>query len=220
MYIIIRYVTKHDHVLFYIISYNDVPGDRGTDIKASIKVMHAYNFSSYTQQLSVMTMSTRRLAIYGYIFENEVETSFMRSTSEPLSLQEAGQQSTEDSQPGNKKYGCCVYLQTLLVYFFTDWPWETVESINMAVSGDERPATSKRSCRNSILWSTIILLRLSLVTTGLVVQLLTCFRRDRISTDLTPMGPNNTTQLLSCTEKDDVICALLIPDLIIFLLAF
>ena len=34
------------------------------------------------------------------------------------------------------------------------------------------------------------------------------------------MGPNSTTQLLRCTEKDEVICALLIPDLVIFLLAF
>ena len=64
------------------------------------------------------------------------------------------------------------------------------------------------------------MLRLSVITSGLVVQLMTCFRRDRISRDLTPMGPNTTTQLLRCTEKDEVICALLIPDLVIFLLAF
>ena len=91
-------------------------------------------------------------------------------------------------------------------------------------TGEPKTASTEKSCSfltdKLILWLVIMTLRVSVITIGLAVQLMICFRRDRISTDLTPMGPNSTRQLLRCTEKDEVICALLIPDLVIFLLAF
>ena len=157
-------------------------------------------------------------------------------------------QSTENDprSGGNKQCGYCfAYFRTIFVYIFTDWPWETVKYINMPCdrptsarlslkpdtiqreNADEpnpanTEANTEKGCSWSlILWSVIMMFRLSVITTGLAVQLMTCFRRDRISRDMTPIrGPNSTAQLLRCTEKDEVICALLIPDLVIFLLAF
>ena len=64
----------------------------------------------------------------------------------------------------------------------------------------------------------IVFFRLLFVATGLFVQFITCFRRDRISTDL-KLIPNTNTKRLTCDEKGDIICGLLIPDMVIFLLA-
>ena len=65
-----------------------------------------------------------------------------------------------------------------------------------------------------------LLFRLSLIAAGAVFQIITCFRRDRISTDFTPI-PNttNTTMMLSCNERSEIICGLLIPNTVILLLA-
>ena len=77
---------------------------------------------------------------------------------------------------------------------------------------------SKECFTKLIVCSIIVFFRLLFVAIGLFVQFITCFRRDRISTDLT-LIPNTTTKRLTCDEKGDIICGLLIPDMVIFLLA-
>ena len=77
---------------------------------------------------------------------------------------------------------------------------------------------SKECFTKLMVCSIIVFFRLLIVATGLFVQFITCFRRDRISTHLT-LIPNTTTKRLTCDEKGDIICGLLIPDMVIFLLA-
>ena len=143
-------------------------------------------------------------------------------------------------------------MLTFFVWFFTDWPCETVKLISMPYyrptpnltpntiqeerqePNHDKPESeqpniprcyrclTKRLCR-LIGWSFLIIVRLLLAFTGIFFQFITCFRRDRISTDLTPITPSTTTnetiKLLNCTERDEIICALLIPDIVIVLLA-
>ena len=122
--------------------------------------------------------------------------------------------------------GCCTRFRTLLVYFLTDWPWETAEHISVPKTAAEKEKSRKadRSSSTKVLiaCSVLILLRLSLVTTGIVAQFMTCFRRDRISTDLTliPNTTTNSTKLLDCRKKSEIIGGLIIPDIVIFFLAF
>ena len=190
----------------------------------------------------MMSTRPRRGSKYGAIDESDAE--------------ELGQPTKSCLQPGgNERHGCFVrYVVTFFVWFFTDWPCETVKLISTPYNRptpnrptpntiqeerrepnhDDKPeseqpnipkcyrCSTKRLCR-LIGWSLLTTVRLLLVLTGIVFQFITCFRRDRISTDLTPITPstttNETTKLLSCTERDEIICALLIPDIVIFLLA-
>ena len=181
--------------------------------------------------------STRRGSKYGALDESDVH-----------SFVELDRPTESDPQPGiTERYGCFSYLRTFLMYIFTDWPWETVKNISMpcnkpapnpnsstiqeerkndeAAMQGQSTNKEKRSCSTDklILWFFIVLLRLLFLMTGLVAQVMTCFRRDWISTDLTTIESttmNTTTQILKCSERDEVISGLLIPDMVIFLLAF
>lgn len=129
-----------------------------------------------------------------------------------------------DTAADEPESGCFARFRTLQVYFFTDWPWETAEHISVpkAAAKKEKSRKADRSSSTKVLiaCSVIILLRLSLVTSGIVVQFMTCFRRDRITTDLTPI-PNTTTKLiLDCSKKSEIIGGLIIPDIVILFLAF
>ena len=75
----------------------------------------------------------------------------------------------------------------------------------------------RRWLRKYIKWITITFLRFILILSGMVLQLMTCFRRDRISTDLVQI--DNITKQLNCNKKNEIIGGLLLPDLVIFLLA-
>ena len=76
----------------------------------------------------------------------------------------------------------------------------------------------RRWLRKYIKWIAITFLRFILILSGMVLQLMTCFRRDRISTDLVQIA-NTTTKQLNCNKKNEIIGGLLLPDLVIFLLA-
>ena len=67
----------------------------------------------------------------------------------------------------------------------------------------------------------VILLRLSFIMSGLVAQLMTCFRRDWINTNFTTVSIHNASEeKLSCNNKTEVVTGLFIPDVVIILLAF
>ena len=124
-----------------------------------------------------------------------------------------------------------LFLKTLLVCLFTDWPWETVKYISMpdTIPEGDMPSSQKPycKCRSSaclavkiFLWCISILFRLSLIVSALFAQFVTCFRRDRISTNATVVTFNNASKIrLSCDEKAEIILSLLIPDILIVLLA-
>ena len=187
----------------------------------------------------MMSTRPRRGSKYGAIDESDAE--------------ELDQPTKSDLQP-DERHGCFVrYVLTFFVWFFTDWPCETVKLISMPYNRptpnltpntiqeerrepnhDDKPESEQPNipkcyrCSTKCLcrlvgWSLLTIVRLLLVLTGIVFQFITCFRRDRISTDLTPITPSTTTnetiKLLNCTERDEIICALLIPDIVIVLLA-
>ena len=80
----------------------------------------------------------------------------------------------------------------------------------------ERPKPCSVKC--VVCNSVIILLRLFFILAGISLQLITCFRRDLITTNLIQI-PDTDKKQLSCDNKNQIICALMIPDIVIFLLA-
>ena len=68
-----------------------------------------------------------------------------------------------------------------------------------------------------ILFMLYQLLGILLVVVGFIFQLLTCFRRDRISTNLTNTTKNE--RQLSCNDRSEIICGLFIPNVVVVLLA-
>ena len=130
--------------------------------------------------------------------------------------------------------GCCARasscLKTSLVYLFTDWPWEiaqyavmpnTIPKDSKTPKGEAEEGDFRCSIEWLLLWPAIILFRLSFIIIAVVTQLMTCFRRDRISTNFTMVLIHNTSlKKLTCNEKSEVISSLLIPDMVIVLLAF
>ena len=120
----------------------------------------------------------------------------------------------------------------VLMYTFTDWPWRTVSKTIECITNpttndtelendedhDERDTCRPQRClRKYIKWIMITFLRFILILGGMVLQLMTCFRRDRISTDLVQI--DNSTRQLSCNKKNEILGGLLLPDLVIFILA-
>ena len=127
--------------------------------------------------------------------------------------------------------GCCArasrWLKTSSVYFFTDWPLEIAKYISMpdTIPKDSSNDTAEEESRCSIawllIWPAVVIIRLSFIVTAVVSQLMTCFRRDRISTNFTVVEFHNISmKKLNCDEESEVICGLLIPDMVIVLLAF
>ena len=127
--------------------------------------------------------------------------------------------------------GCCARasscLKTSLVYLFTDWPWKIAQYVVMPNTIPKDSKTPKGEAEEDfrcsiewlLLWPAVILFRLSFIIIAVVTQLMTCFRRDSISTNFT-MVQNTSLKKLTCNEKSEVICSLLIPDMVIVLLAF
>ena len=68
-------------------------------------------------------------------------------------------------------------------------------------------------------WLVITSLRLFFILAGMSLQLITCFRRDLVSSDLLPIPNTTNTKRLSCDKKDEVVLVLLIPDCLILLVA-
>ena len=115
------------------------------------------------------------------------------------------------------------------MFIFTEWPCETVsetiraaehpkqadeEQARIQDEGPPQPCSAKCVVRNLVITS----LRLFFILAGISLQLVTCFRRDLVSTDLMQIPDTNTTRL-TCDNKNRIICALMIPDIVIFLLA-
>ena len=123
-----------------------------------------------------------------------------------------------------------VWLLTILSYIFTDLPWETLKYINMPdkIPQESIPKPQKHPHTYSCslvsfakavgLFIFVIIFRLSFIIGAIFTQLMTCFRRDWISTNFTT--DLNYTKTLSCDDKVEVICGLLIPDTVIVFLAF
>ena len=72
-------------------------------------------------------------------------------------------------------------------------------------------------CGWNILCFVIVLLRVLFIMGGTFVQLMTCFRRDRISIDLKRIANDTSEKLLRC--DDELFSSLLIPDAVIVLVA-
>ena len=148
-----------------------------------------------------------------------------------------------DTQPNENtpliqnQHGCCARASRCLkassVYFFTDWPWEIAQYLSMpdTIPKDSKPSKDAAeeqaeeefccSIEWLLLWSAIILFRLSFIVIAVITQLMTCFHRDRISTNFTVVQIHNISmKKLNCDERSEVICGLLIPDMVIVLLAF
>ena len=71
-----------------------------------------------------------------------------------------------------------------------------------------------------ILFMLYQLLGILLVVVGFIFQLLTCFRRDRISTNLMPiLNTTKNERQLSCNDRSEIICGVIIPNAVIVLLA-
>ena len=128
-----------------------------------------------------------------------------------------------------------VKLKMLLVYFFTGWPWETVKYMCMPDIIPEgafpEPPQEPDSCRSAhvclllsrLLWT---LFRIAIIVYALVAQLMTCFRRDRISTNTTAViiyDTSNGSMInfteLNCDDKTEMVGSILIPGIVIVLLA-
>ena len=66
-----------------------------------------------------------------------------------------------------------------------------------------------------------MIIRLSFISIALFAQLMTCFRRDWITTNFTSVSFHNTSKdKLLCNDEVEVITGLLIPDIVVVLLAF
>ena len=132
----------------------------------------------------------------------------------------------------NNQHGCCAragcrWLKTSLVYFFTDWPLEIAKYISIpdTIPKDSSDDTAEEefrcSCKWLFVWPFVVTLRLSFIFLAVVTQLMTCFRRDKISTNFTVVEFHNIPmKRLSCDKKSEVIGGLLIPGMVIVLLAF
>ena len=120
-------------------------------------------------------------------------------------------------------------LKTFSVFLFTDWQCEAVkyiintievtrEDAEIPLQGDaERQLQDERWCTISCtLWLMLAISQLAFIIAGMAVQLMTCFRRDSINTDLTPIA-NSSMKLLKCDDKREIVCDLLIPDGVIVL---
>ena len=132
-------------------------------------------------------------------------------------------------------------FKTFFPWFFTDLPWQTMEYIS---NPDTIPAESDQSIKDqkkkrkekerarrdnratsycSLAYITttaaitlilVMIFQLSLIMIGLVAQLMTCFRRDWISTNLTTVLIHKTSkEKLRCDDKVEVITGLLIPSI-------
>ena len=116
---------------------------------------------------------------------------------------------------------CLMFGLEVSMCVFTDWPWETVsKTIYYIMNKGNDAGTHPKlpGCLTQNYWIVITPLRLIFILSGMVFQLMTCFRRDRISTDLVQIA-NTTTKQLSCDKKNEILGGLLLPDLVIFLLA-
>ena len=153
-----------------------------------------------------------------------------------------------------KSFICKVIALQVLMFIFTEWPWETVSETvkfvtHASTSADPKNEDHKRgqshavengqpteqttetarhtqenpeepsSTKCSIKWTTWTFLRLLFITGGMALQMITCFRRDLVSNDLVQMPNTTNTKRLSCDKKTEVVCAFLIPDCVIFLMA-
>lgn len=114
----------------------------------------------------------------------------------------------------------------VLMCTFTDWPWETVSKTIRYIMNEEEEEEEEeehdvganRACLTHNYWIVITPLRLVFILSGMIFQLMTCFRRDRISTDLVQID-NSTTKRLSCDNTNEILGGLILPDLVVFLLA-
>ena len=88
------------------------------------------------------------------------------------------------------------------------------QTVNPPQEKQQQPS----STRCSIKWIIWTSLRLLFIIGGIALQVTTCFRRDLVSTDLAQI-PNTNTKRLSCDKRNEVICAFLIPDCVVFLVA-
>ena len=125
-----------------------------------------------------------------------------------------------------------VWLKTNLSYFFTDLPKETINYINMPDTIPQEAILKPQKCPRTnscslasltkavALFILVIIFRLTFIIGAIFTQLMTCFRRDWINTNFTKSLTNNNKKMLSCDDKVEVICGLLIPDIVIVLLAF
>ena len=105
-------------------------------------------------------MSSKRHSGYESIDENTDDT-------------ELEEMSKDGDTADEKQSGCCARFLTSQVYFFTDWPWETVEYISVpkaAAAAEKKSRQADRSSSSKVLiaYSVILLLQLLLVTTGIV----------------------------------------------------
>ena len=138
-----------------------------------------------------------------------------------------------------EQYTSCRSLAAFL-YFITDWPYQIVSDISKQKqpqgsgcccsstarlltdteseedgANDETQVTLRQwilFLLGSLFWSLLVLV-------GFIFQLMTCFRRDRINTNLTPIQNSNHTKELSCNDRSEVVCGLLIPNTVVVLLA-
>lgn len=129
-----------------------------------------------------------------------------------------------------------INLMQLSLFIFTDWPLKTVSKTVKAIAHmedqelEKNPAALREGgtecstickctpdCKDILCISWLIIRFLGLVI-AITFQLLICFRRDRVSIDLVEID-NTSIKRLSCDKTNEVVCGILIPDIVAFLLA-
>lgn len=124
-----------------------------------------------------------------------------------------------------------IHFRSLLIWIFTDWPWETTKYINQIIVSkfEVKPPAAETDCSLKCLMKLFLLiaLRLLLIIVAIISQLITCFRRD--SPNLTKKlihdeNFNDTSApewlIMSCNKGHQIFSGIVIPaDVIIFLLA-
>ena len=130
----------------------------------------------------------------------------------------------ESFKPENKRHSLthnktqrrrnpAVYMWILYTALITDWSWE----IATYISGISENILQQKFL--FCLQCFCSLTQLLIATMGLFCQSISCFRRDRLDENIILIPEdNNASKLVECHEASQLFSAILVPDMIIFLL--
>ena len=95
----------------------------------------------------------------------------------------------------------------MLIGLITDWPWKTAAYI----SGNSE-TNEPQKCFTFCQWF-YVCIRLGLAVMGMIIQTITCFRRDRL--DQSVIEGNNGSKSVQCNGTSQVFSAFVVPNLIV-----
>ena len=114
-----------------------------------------------------------------------------------------GSSKSENSDPPVRTWN----IRTPLIGTITDWPWKVAAYIT-GDSNNNRPMNHYSCCQ----WFYVII-RMAVAIMGLLVQTITCFRRDRLDQNI--IQENNASKVVKCNDTSQLFSAFIVPDVIV-----